>query len=235
AEFGDYSTNAALLLAPRLGSPPREVAERLGAAVAQRLGADLDRYDVAGPGFLNLFMTDDWCRRALTAALAPRFGSGGAAATGGAERILVEFVSANPTGPMHVGHARNAAYGDALARMLEFRGERVTREFYVNDAGTQVRVFGASVQAAARGEEPPEDGYRGEYVGELARRIPGAADAELEEVGRAAVTLMLGEIQASLRAFGVKDFDHWTYERSLHEGDPSPVAHTLALLGELGH
>jgi len=233
-DFGDYSTNAALLLAPRLHASPREVAERLGAALQQALGGALARFAIAGPGFLNLHLSDEWLREALAAALAAgeQFGAG---TRGPGGRVLIEFVSANPTGPMHVGHARNAAYGDALGRILEFRGERVTREFYVNDAGSQVGVFGASVQAAARGQEPPEEGYRGEYVAELARRIPGAAEAELEGLGRQAVTLMLGEIQASLSAFGVRDFDHWTYERSLHEGEPSPVTHTLSLLGELGH
>jgi arginyl-tRNA synthetase len=237
ADFGDYSTNAALLLAPRLGASPREVAERLGARLAEELGASLARFEIAGPGFLNLFIADGWLAAALDGVLAAgdaygaEFGDG--PRRGG--RVLVEFVSANPTGPMHVGHARNAAYGDALARMLEFRGEDVAREFYVNDAGTQVRVFGDSVQAVARGEQPPEDGYQGDYVVELAARLDGAAEAEPVALGRAAVAAMIREIQASLKAFRVKDYDHWAYESSLHAGDPSPVAHTLALLAELGH
>jgi arginyl-tRNA synthetase len=238
ADFGDYSSNAALLLAPRVRSSPREVAERLGAELARTMGASLQRFDVAGPGFLNLHLADAWLRRALGGVL----GAGASFGAGRAERdgtvgapVMVEFVSANPTGPMHVGHARNAAYGDALARMLEFRGERVMREYYVNDAGTQVRVFGASVQAVARGQEPPEDGYRGEYVAELAARLPGAAEADPGELGRRAVAAMVDEIAGSLQAFGVKEFHHWTYESSLHDGDPSPVAHTLALLQELDH
>src|SRR5450631_977361 len=113
AEFGDYSTNAALILAPGLGSPPREVAERLGAVLAGRLGASLERFEVAGPGFLNLFLSGRW----LTDALDRMLGAGEEYGAGGAsrrERVLVEFVSANPTGPVHVGHARNAAYGDSL-------------------------------------------------------------------------------------------------------------------------
>src|SRR5438309_1738268 len=101
-----------------------------------------------------------------------RFGAGGAERS---ERILVEFISANPTGPMHVGHARNAAYGDSLARMLELHGHRVEREFYVNDAGSQVSKLGASLQALVRGEAAPEDGYKGAYVADLAERIPEAA------------------------------------------------------------
>jgi arginyl-tRNA synthetase len=234
ADFGDYSTNAALLLAPRLRASPREVAERLGAELQRALGGSLARFEVAGPGFVNLFVADDWLSGALAAALAAgeRFG---APPGPGGERVLVEFVSANPTGPMHVGHARNAAYGDSLARMLEFRGEQVAREFYVNDAGSQVRMFGASVQALARGEQPPPDGYQGDYVAELARRLDGAASADPVELGRAAVAAMVGEIRGSLSAFGVGEFDHWTYESTLHAGDPTPVAHALSLLDELGH
>lgn len=234
AEFGDYSTNAALLLAPRAGMAPRALAERLGAALRESLGEDLDRYDVAGPGFVNLFMSDAWCRRALAQALSVgrEFGSGGAERP---ERVLVEFVSANPTGPMHVGHARNAAYGDALARMLAFHGHRVAREFYVNDAGSQIVKFGESISALAQGRPVPEDGYQGDYVAELAQGIPDAARLPAAEVGRAAVSLMLDRVRDSLTAFRVLDFDHWQLESVLHEGSPSLVQHTLAILAEQGH
>lgn len=234
AEFGDYSTNAALLMAPGVGVPPRELAERLGSALQERLGGSLERFEVAGPGFVNLFMSDSW----LTAALAQALAAGEAFGTGLAEqseRILVEFVSANPTGPMHVGHARNAAYGDALARMLALQGHRVEREFYVNDAGSQVRKLGESLQATARGEPVPEDGYKGDYVVELAAALPDAASMEPTELGRAAVALVIEGIRASLAAFGVGEFDVWSYESSLHAGDPSPVAHTLAILEREGH
>jgi arginyl-tRNA synthetase len=234
ADFGDYSTNAALLLAPRLGAPPREVAERLGAELSRSLGAQLERFEVAGPGFLNLFLADDWLQRSLDAVLAAG-DSYGAGSPERAQRVLIEFVSANPTGPMHVGHARNAAYGDALARMLEFGGEDVAREFYVNDAGTQVRTFGASVQALARGEEPPQDGYQGDYVGELAKRLPDAASSDPAALGEAAVAAMIEGIRASLAAFGVREFDRWSYESSLHEGGPSALSRALARLDELGH
>ena len=233
-ELGDYATNAALLLAPALGVPPREVAERLGAAVHRRLGERLRRYEIAGPGFLNLFLEDSWLLDALGGVIA----SGGAFGSHGAprpERILIEFVSANPTGPMHVGHARNAAYGDALARVLECYGERVEREFYVNDAGSQVRALGASIRALARGEEVPEDGYRGDYVAELARELPNAASAEPRELGHAAVEMMIARMQSSLRSFAVRGFDHWQYERALHAGDPSPVEHVLQMLERGGH
>jgi arginyl-tRNA synthetase len=234
AEFGDYSTNAALLIAPGAGVPPRELAERLGTALQARLGASLERFEVAGPGFVNLFVSDSWLTDALARALAAgeRFGADAATRP---ERVLVEFVSANPTGPMHVGHARNAAYGDALARMLALQGHRVEREFYVNDAGSQVRKLGESIQAIARREEVPDDGYKGDYVVDLAARLTEAASMDPAAIGRAAVAIVIEGIRASLTAFGVGEFDVWSYESALHEGDPSPVMHTLALLEEHGH
>jgi len=231
-DFGDYSTNAALLLAPALRSAPRDVAQRLGGALAERLGVSLERFEVAGPGFLNLFLADSWLVGGLAAALAggERFGAGAAETR---ERILVEFVSANPTGPMHVGHARNAAYGDSLARVLAFHGHDVAREFYVNDAGSQVRKLGESIQALARGEPVPEDGYRGSYVEGLVG-LAGDEAMDPGELGGAAVSAMVAQMQSSLAAFTVKDFDRWAYESTLHEGDPSRVAHTLAILEQQG-
>jgi len=234
AQFGDYSTNAALLLAAGMGLAPRELAQQLGERLRERLGASLQRFEVAGPGFLNVFVADAWLIAALARALAAgeRFGAGGARDP---QRVLVEFVSANPTGPMHVGHARNAAYGDALARMLALQGHHVKREFYVNDAGSQVRKLGESIRALARGEDVPEDGYKGDYVGELAAELPDAAGGDAAQVGRQAVAVMVQRIRSSLAAFGVGDFDEWFYESALHEGDPSPVAHTLAILEQQGH
>jgi arginyl-tRNA synthetase len=234
ADFGDYATNAALLLAPSLGIPPREVAERLGAELERRLGERLRRFEVAGPGFLNLFLADAWLQTALARVLGVEetFGAGGAQP---AERILVEFVSANPTGPMHVGHARNAAYGDSLARVLAFYGHEVEREFYVNDAGSQVRALGESIRAIARDEEVPEGGYRGDYVKQLVTELDGAATLDPDELGRAAVGVMIARMQSTLRSFAVQGFDHWQYESTLHAGDPSPVAHTLTTLEQHGH
>ncbi|MEY2442638.1 MAG: arginyl-tRNA synthetase, partial [bacterium] len=151
AGFGDYATNAAMLLAPRAGAPPREVAARLAEELGVRLGPALDRVDVAGPGFLNLFLSDSWCVQALDHVLAAgsEFGGGGADE---AERINIEFVSANPTGPMTAASGRHGAYGDALARLLAFSGHDVGREYYFNDAGTQIEKLGASIRARARGE-----------------------------------------------------------------------------------
>jgi arginyl-tRNA synthetase len=232
-EFGDYSTNAAMALAPALGQAPRAIAEQLAAALAQRLGDSLERVDVAGPGFLNLFLADSWMRSALAQVLAAGDRYGGATAT--TARVLVEFVSANPTGPMHVGHARNAAYGDSLARMLEFHGSRVEREFYVNDAGSQIRKFGESIQALASGEDVPEDGYRGDYVAELVAHVPGAPEMDPVDVGRAAIAVMIDRMRGALARFNVCPFDHWQYESTLYQGDPSPVAHVLSLLEQLGH
>jgi arginyl-tRNA synthetase len=197
-----------------------------------RLGASLERFEVAGPGFVNLFMSDSWLTAALAHALAAgeSFGAGAAVEP---ERVLIEFVSANPTGPMHVGHARNAAYGDALARMLALQGHDVDREFYVNDAGSQVRKLGESIRALARGEAVPEDGYRGDYVADLVPSLADVATMEPAKLGRAAVTLVIAQLAASLAEFRVS-FDSWAYESALHEGDPSPVAHTLAILEHQG-
>jgi arginyl-tRNA synthetase len=222
-----------MLLAPVLKAPPRDVAGRLAEALQSGLGGAVDRIEVAGPGFLNLFLSDAWYADALTQVLADgeHFGSGGGAPF---ERIDVEFVSANPTGPLHVGHARNAAYGDSLARLLSFVGHDVTREFYINDYGSQVTNFGRSVQARARGEEVPEDGYVGEYVATLALEIPDAATRPVEDVGREAVAMMVERAKASLHAFRV-EFDVWFSERSLHEGSPSGVQHGFDVLAELGH
>jgi arginyl-tRNA synthetase len=236
AGFGDYSTNAAMLLAPALKAPPREIAERLGSALADRLGESVDRVEVAGPGFLNVFLSDAWYVAAAAHVLeaGEDYGRGGAEPC---ERVLVEFVSANPTGPMHVGHARNAAYGDALARMLAFRGHRVEREFYVNDYGTQVLRFGESIQARARGEAVPEGGYKGDYIQEIADAIPDAATAPVERVARAGIELMLERTRASLAAFRV-EMDSWFSERTLHEPrgeEPSLVGHGFARLEEQGN
>ena len=233
AEFGDYSSNAALVLAPALGGKPRDLAEQLGEALAERMPGSLERFEVAGPGFLNLFLSDRW----LTGALSQVLAAGrtyGAAEAQQQRKILVEFVSANPTGPMHVGHARNAAYGDALARILAARGHAVEREFYVNDAGSQVRRFGESVSAVARGEEPPEDGYHGDYVAALAASIPGAAERDPADVGRAGVEQMLERTKEALAAFRVEPFDHWTFESELYAGHPSLVESTIATLTEAG-
>jgi arginyl-tRNA synthetase len=217
AGFGDYSTNAAMLLAPTLGEPPRAVAERLGAALRERLGGSVDKVEVAGPGFLNLFLADDWYVKAVDDVLAAGddFGRGS-----GGQRIQVEFVSANPTGPLTAASGRHAAFGDALARILELDGNTVEREYYFNDGGGQVQRLGESILARARGEEPPEDGYQGEYVAELAQRIPDAASRSASELATEGVAILMAGIRDTLERYRVH-FDRWFLEASLYEGDPS--------------
>ncbi|HEU4973968.1 MAG TPA: arginine--tRNA ligase [Baekduia sp.] len=236
ADHGDYATNAAMLLAPIMKAKPRDVADRLVVELESGLGASVDRIEVAGPGFLNLFLSDAWYVDALGHVLA----AGDAFGAGGAERFLkidVEFVSANPTGPLHVGHARNAAYGDALSALLSFVGHDVTREYYINDFGSQVVNLGRSVQARARGEEVPEDGYVGEYVATLALEIPDAATRPVDQVAADAVAMMIERARESLHAFGV-EFDVWFSEKSLHETqlghEVSGVQHGFDVLEEQG-
>jgi arginyl-tRNA synthetase len=228
ADFGDYSSNAAMLLAPLLGEPPRVVAERLGEAVADRLEGQLARVDVAGPGFLNLFLADPWYADALAGVIAAGETYGGGRATE-PEHVNVEFVSANPTGPIHLGHARNAAYGDAICRLLEFHGHTVGREYYVNDAGVQIANFAEAIRARARGEVP--ESYVGEYVKELAEQIPGAASMDDEALGRAGVEIILAGMRETLAKFRVVPFQVWFSEASLY---PDAVEHALARLDELG-
>jgi arginyl-tRNA synthetase len=233
AGFGDYATNAAMLLAPVVGAPPRDVAGQVGAELGARLGDRLDRVEVAGPGFLNLFLSDGWHVAALADVLAAgdRFGAG---APEDPERILVEFVSANPTGPLTAASGRHAAFGDALARLLAFAGHHVGREFYVNDAGSQVARLGASILARARGEDVPEDGYQGEYVADLAAQIPGAADMDPSELAARGVELMLERNRATMEAYRVH-FDTWFSERSLYDGEPNAVQRAYELLEAQGH
>ena len=228
-DFGDYSTNAAMLRAPLEGKPPREVASTLAEELKAKLGDDVDRIEVAGPGFLNLFMSESWYRRMVATALeqGEEFGRGQDAG-----RALVEFVSANPTGPMTVASARGAAIGDSLARVLELVGWTVEREYYINDWGTQVRLFGESIRARARGEEPPEGGYQGDYVVDLAEQIDGAADKDPEELAREGVERMMQQVIATCERFRVH-FDRFFSERSLYETDAAEKA--LALMRERGH
>ncbi len=231
--FGDYATNAAMLLAPLAAAPPRDVAAKLAEELGTLLGASLDRVEVAGPGFLNLFLSDAWCVQALGHVLAAGDGFGG----GGAdprERVNVEYLSANPTGPLTAASGRHGAFGDSLVRLLRFRGHEVGAEYYFNDAGTQIDKLGASILARARSEEVPEGGYEGDYVAELARQISDAAQRDAAELARLGVEIMFDRIKAVLRAYRV-EFDIFFSEAQLHAGEPSAIATALERLDAAGH
>jgi arginyl-tRNA synthetase len=198
---GDYATNAAMRLAGARKQAPRAIAEQL-VELALAL-PDVDRAEIAGPGFVNLWLTRAWYRDALAEILSSGrdYGSGSAAAE---EKVQVEMVSANPTGPITVAAARNGAYGDSVARLLEFAGHDVEREYYYNDAGAQMDLFRASVEARRRGEEPPENGYQGKYVAELAT-LPDDP-----------VPQMLRRIEQTLERFRI-DFDSWAKQSELEK------------------
>jgi arginyl-tRNA synthetase len=204
AEHGDYATNVAMQQGPKNGRPPRELAEALAAEAAEL--PQVERAEVAGPGFLNVFLTADWYGAALGEVLdaGAEYGGGAAAVK---ERVQVELVSANPTGPLTVGSARNAAYGDSVARLLAFAGDEVAREYYFNDVGRQIELFRDSVEARRRGEEPPEEGYTGDYVREIAAE-PGDP-----------VERMLKVIEEELDAFRVP-IDTWVLQREVEQEIP---------------
>jgi arginyl-tRNA synthetase len=236
-EHGDWATNVALQLAKPAGVPPRQVAE----VIATRLGdvAGIKSVVVAGPGFLNIVL-DAAAAGELARSIVTEGAAYGQADALAGQRINLEFVSANPTGPMHLGGARWAAVGDSLARILASQGGSVSREYYFNDHGVQIDRFARSLLAAAKGEPPPEDGYGGSYLGEIAERViakePGVLvlpDDEAQEVfRREGVELMFAEIKTSLHDFGV-DFDVYFHENDLHES--GAVDRAIVRLRELGH
>lgn len=241
---GDFATNVAFLLARALKRPPREVAQRLGESLRNLLSG-VARVEVAGGGFINFTLEDGFLLELLARALEEdeRFGE---VDVGKGKRVQVEFVSVNPTGPLHVGHGKCAAFGDALARILKKAGFRVEKEYYINDAGKQIELLGASLEARFRqllGEEVdiPEGGYRGEYLVDIARELlreKGAGILELPEEERTklfreyAVGKILAQIRKDLDDFRVF-FDVWFSERSLYEN--GEVEYILGLLKEKGY
>ncbi len=239
AEHGDFASNVALQIAKQVGRKPREAAEAIIAALGAH--AEIARAEIAGPGFINFTLS-----RASRFAIVPEIHRQGAAfgrgQAGRGERILVEFVSANPTGPLHVGHGRQAALGDAISTLLEWQGWRVTREFYYNDAGNQIANLALSVQARireARGESAamPADGYLGDYIKDIAREYVAehfgdAAGANLEQIRQFAVAYLRREQDVDLRAFGVK-FDSYFLESSLYTD--GKVLEAVTLLRDAGH
>lgn len=242
-DHGDWATNVAMKLAKRLGASPRELAQEIADGLAATDG--VASVEVAGPGFINVRL-DAAAAGALAKAIVEagdRYGSNESQA---GRTINLEFVSANPTGPLHIAHTRWAALGDAIARVLQFSGASVSREYYINDAGAQMDRFGASVLAALKGEEKPEGGYAGEYVDELAQKVlaerPDILELSPEEqvvVARdVAYPHQLSEIQASLASFNVV-FDEWFSERTLHakgaDGKQSLIDEAVERLREQGH
>ena len=236
-EHGDYATNAALQLAKRAGLAPRDLATLLAKRLGQEPG--IAAVQVAGPGFLNVTV-EAGAQGAVAAqivAAGARYGRGDALV---GQKINVEFISANPTGPLHLGHTRWAVVGDAIARVLDAAGADVTREFYINDRGNQMNKFGASLAAAALDQPVPEDGYHGDYIGELAKQIvenePGIVDLEGEErvaaFREAGYAMQLAEQRRQLEGFRTH-FDVWYSERTLHE--ENRVQHGLDKLREQGH
>ncbi|MGY1710985.1 arginine--tRNA ligase [Geodermatophilus sp. SYSU D00758] len=236
-EHGDYATNVALRLAKPAGRPPREVAEVLAAELRGHEG--VAAVDVAGPGFLNITLARGALGRIAVDAVTAGEAYGRTSTLAG-QRVNLEFVSANPTGPVHIGGSRWAAVGDAIGRLLEASGADVTREYYINDAGAQIDRFARSLQAAATGRPVPEDGYGGTYVADIAASVVAGtpdllerAEPEQLQVFRdRGVELMLDEIRRSMADFGV-DFDVWFSELSLHESGALDKA--LARLREQGH
>jgi arginyl-tRNA synthetase len=236
-EHGDYATNVALQLAKQAGVPPRDLAARLAERLVETDG--IDSVDVAGPGFLNIRLAA--AAQGVVAAQVVAAGAAyGTSDTLAGTRFNVEFISANPTGPIHLGHTRWAVVGDAIARVLEATGAQVTREFYINDRGNQMDHFGASLEATALGRPVPQDGYHGDYIHDLARRVveenPHILDLpegeRLVAFREAGYKIQLGVQQDQLASFRTV-FDVWYSERSLHEADR--VTHGLEKLRAQGH
>lgn len=235
-DHGDYATNLALQVGKKVGANPRELAGWLAAALAETTG--IAAAEVAGPGFLNLRIEASAQNVIVTDVLAAgaAYGHSGALA---AQSINLEFVSANPTGPIHIGGTRWAAVGDALGRLLATQGAAVTREYYFNDHGAQIDRFTNSLIAAAKDEPTPDDGYAGDYIKEIAAAVlakePDAlnlSEHEMRETFRAiGVDLMFSHIKQSLHDFGT-DFDVYTHENSMHSS--GRVEHAIARLRDAG-
>jgi arginyl-tRNA synthetase len=236
-DHGDYATSIALQLAKPAGKNPREVAQIICDLLAGTEG--ISNVDIAGPGFINITLNRADQAELVTTILKATKDYGKGSALAGV-RINLEFISANPTGPLHLGHTRWAAVGDSLGRVLSAAGADVKREFYINDRGNQMDLFGASVEAAALGNPIPEDGYQGAYIADLAKEVvaSNASIASLPEGERhpafreAAYALQLKDQQRVLDTFGTH-FDVWFSERSLH--DQGAVEHGLEKLRKQGH
>jgi arginyl-tRNA synthetase len=229
-ELGDWSTNVAMVNAKRAGTSPRALATSLVEALEADPPAHTTSIQIAGPGFINFTLDDGWLHDALAELLA--LGEDGYARpdVGHGERVQVEFISANPTGPIHVGNGWWGSYGDALARVLARAGHKVSREYYVNDTGGQIRTLGESMLARRAGRDVPEGGYSGEYVTELAGSYDGPDD-DVTAAGRWAADRILEHIRATLASVGIV-FDEWYSQASIEES--GAVDETIDLLAERG-
>ncbi len=214
AEHGDWSANAALMYAKLLGKSPRDLAGEICERVSGSDLRHLERVEVAGPGFVNFYLSIGWLHDVLRDVI--NAGEDGYARFdfGASERVNLEFVSANPTGPIHVGNGWWGAYGDSLGRVMARCGYAVHREYYVNDTGRQVRMLGESVLARKSGDEIPDDGYQGEYVTQLAKSYSGPADAMV--AGKWASEMILKEIKNTLTSIGI-EYDAWFSQASIEE------------------
>jgi len=228
-EHGDWSTNIALVTAKQAGTNPRALATALVAVLTDDPPAHTVSVEIAGPGFVNFRLDDGWLHDALAELLAEGEEGYARPDVGHGERVQVEFISANPTGPIHVGNGWWGSYGDALARVLARSGHEVSREYYVNDTGGQIRTLGESVLARHRGENVPEGGYQGQYVTELAAVYDGPED--VTAVGRWAAGRILDHIRDTLASVGIV-FDEWYSQASVEES--GAVDETIALLAERG-
>ena len=224
-EHGDWSTNIAMVTAKRVGTNPRALATSLVEVLERSLPAHVVSVEIAGPGFVNFRLDDGWLHEALAAVLAEGQDDYARPDIGHGERVQVEFISANPTGPIHVGNGWWGSYGDALARVLARSGHVVSREYYVNDTGGQIRTLGASLRARARGTEVPEGGYQGQYVTDLAAEYDGPDD--VEAAGRWAAERILARIRVTLESVGIV-FDEWYSQASIEES--GAVDETIAIL-----
>jgi arginyl-tRNA synthetase len=235
AEHGDFSSNVALQLAKALKTNPRQLAAALASKISS---ASLEKVEIAGPGFIN-FKLKAQAKSGIVRRILEEGRDFGRARDGAGAKVQVEFVSANPTGPLHVGHGRQAALGDAIAALLESQGHAVTREFYYNDAGAQIEKLALSVQARAKGRRPgepgwPEEGYAGEYIEDIARDLVASAGKieDLEATRQFAVAYLRAEQDRDLQAFGVK-FDVYYLESSLYaEGKVDQVVKTWTANGK---
>ncbi len=242
--FGDVATNVAMLLASQLKDSPRNIAEKIRGLVLQNSPEYIEKIEIAGPGFLNFFIKHSFWQKGVLEVLNKK-DDFGRSMTGGGKKVLIEYVSANPTGPLHVGHGRGAAVGDSLARLLRFCGYDVTTEYYINDAGRQIKLLGKSIYIRYRQlfgyrDEICEECYKGDYIVEIAKGIKEKygdellnkdEEAAIEFCSQYGKDLILDEIKRDLQLFGV-EHKVWFSEKSLIETDA--VKETFALLKQKG-